>query len=100
MRQAEKFKNWLQKQGGSEDLRKAYCQDVAHVDWADKLPARPLRWLIMTAVSLGVGAVTNPATGAVATTALSAGDYFLLDKLLKGWKQNHFIERPLKGFLR
>jgi hypothetical protein len=38
--------------------------------------------------------------GTIAATALSAGDTFLLDKLLKGWKPNHFIEGPLRQFLK
>lgn len=100
VRQAEKFKDWLQRQGSTEDLRDSYCKEVAHLDWADKLPPKSLRFLIMTAAGLAVGAVTSPVVGAVATTALSAGDAFLLDKLLKGWKPNHFIEGPLKQFLR
>src|ERR1700693_3228563 len=37
---SEQFKAWLRKQGGTEDLRKAYCQEVAHIDWADKLPPK------------------------------------------------------------
>jgi hypothetical protein len=99
VRQAEKFKEWLRKQGGTEDLRAAYCKEVAHLDWADKLPPKSLRFLMMTAAGLVLGAATSPVVGAVATTALSAGDTFLLDKLLKGWKPNHFIEGPLKRFL-
>jgi hypothetical protein len=100
VRQAEKFKEWLQKQGGTEDLRDAYCKEVSHLDWADKLPPKSLRFLMMTAVGLVVGAVASPVIGAAVTTALSASDTFLLDKLLKGWKPNQFIEGPLKQFLK
>jgi hypothetical protein len=100
VRQAEKFKDWLQKQGGTEDLRDSYCREVSHVDWADKLPPKSLRFLIMTAAGFAVSTFTSPVVSAVAATALSAGDAFLLDKLLKGWKPSHFIEGPLKQFLR
>ena len=30
---AEKFKEWLRKQGATEDLRSAYLQEIAHLDW-------------------------------------------------------------------
>jgi hypothetical protein len=100
VRQAEQFREWLKKQGNAEDLRKAYCQDVAHLDWADKLPPKSLRWLMITAAGFGLSAVAGPIAGTIAATALSAGDAFLLDKLLKGWKPNHFIEGPLKQFLK
>jgi hypothetical protein len=100
VRQAEKFKEWLQKQGGTEDLRDSYCKEVAHLDWADRLPPKSMRFLMMTAAGLAVSAVTSPVVAAAVTTALSASDTFLLDKLLKGWKPNQFIEGPLKKFLR
>ena len=98
--QAEKFKEWLRKQGGTEDLRASYRKEIGHLDWADKLPPKALRFLMMTAAGIIVGATTSPVVGVVATTAISAGDTFLLDKLLKGWKPNHFVEGPLKQFLR
>ncbi len=100
VQQSEKFKEWLRKQDGTDDLRKAYCQEIAHIDWVDKLPPKSLRWLIMTGAGLLLGAVAGPVTGVAAATALSAGDAFLLDKLLKGWKPNQFIEGPLRQFLR
>jgi hypothetical protein len=44
--------------------------------------------------------VTSPAAGAAVGVGLSAADTFLLDKLLKGWKPNQFVEGPLKEFIR
>jgi hypothetical protein len=98
---AEKFKVWLRKQGATEDLRKAYLPEIAHLDWADKLPPKSLRWLLISAAGVGVGAALGATVvGTTAGLALSAGDTFLLDRLLKGWKPNQFIEGPLKQFLR
>jgi len=94
---AQKFKDWLKKQDSTEDLRKSYLQEVSHVDWADKLPPKSLRWLLFTAAGIALG---GTAIGTVVGTALSAADSFLLDKLIKGWKPNQFIEGPLKQFLR
>jgi hypothetical protein len=100
VRQAERFKEWLRKQGSTENLRESYCKEVAHLDWADKLPPKTLRWLLITGAGIALGAAAGPFAGTAAATALSAGDFFLLDKLLKGWKPNQFIEGPLKQFLR
>jgi hypothetical protein len=94
---AQKFKDWLKRQGSAEDLRKAYLQEVSHPDWADNLPPKSLRWLLITAASIALGGTV---VGTVAGTALSAADAFLLDKLIKGWKPNQFVEGPLKQFLR
>ena len=94
---AQKFKDRLKQQGNTEDLRKAYLQEVSHLDWADNLPPKSLRWLLITAASIALGGTV---IGTVAGTALSAADAFLLDKLIKGWKPNQFVEGPLKQFLR
>jgi len=41
----------------------------------------------------------SPATGLAVGAASSAADTFLLDKLLKGWRPNHFVDGKLKPFL-
>jgi hypothetical protein len=71
------------------------------IRWADKLPPKTLRWLLFTGGGLALGAAfTNPLTGAIAGTALSLADSFLLDKLIKGWRPSQFIEGPLKDFVQ
>jgi hypothetical protein len=97
---ADDFKKWLKKNGGDESLRRAYLRDVSHLDWADKMPPKTLRFLLFAGTSAVVGFLTNPIVGAVAGTALSASDYFLLDRFLKGWKPNQFVEGSLTQFLR
>jgi hypothetical protein len=97
---AEKFKDWLRKQNDGVDLRKAYLTEVTHIDWAEKLPPKALRWLIFAGASAVTGFVLDPLTGALAGTALSAIDSFLIDHLVKGWKPNQFVDGPLKNFLR
>jgi hypothetical protein len=97
---SQKFKAWLKKQAPDEALRKTYLEEVAHLDWADKLPPKALRWLLFTGAGIGLGAVGGPVAGMLAGVALSAGDTFLLDKFLRGWKPNQFVEGPLKDFLK
>jgi len=96
---AEKFKDWLKNQKEGADLRNAYLSAVTHIDWAEKFPPRALRWLIFAAASGVTGLVLNPLTGALAGAALSATDSFLIDRLVKGWKPNQFVDGPLKSFL-
>ena len=58
----EKFKNWLRKHETGQDLRGAYCREIAHVDWADRLPPKSVRWLLITAATtaLGLGGIAVP----------------------------------------
>jgi len=97
---AAQFKVWLRKQSADEDIRKAYLRDVAHLGWADKMPPKSLRWLLFTGAGIALGATSDPALGTLAGTALGAADTFILDRFLKGWKPNQFIEGPLRRFLQ
>jgi hypothetical protein len=89
---AERFKKWLREQDEDEHLRKAYLREVLHVEWADTLPTKTLRWLLFTAAGLPLSAL--------ASLGLGAADAFLLDRVIRGWKPNQFIEGPLKDFVR
>jgi len=97
---ASEFKAWLRKQESGDDIRKAYLRDVAHLDWADKLPPKSFRWLLFTGAGIALSATTHPLIGTMAGTALSAADTFILDRFVKGWKPNQFTEGPLKKFLQ
>jgi hypothetical protein len=90
-----RFKQWLKDRDPSADLLKEYCREMSRLDWADKLPTKTLRWLVFAAIGIAT-APLNPLIG----LGLSAIDPFLVDRLLKGWKPNQFVEGPLKKFLQ
>jgi hypothetical protein len=97
---AQKFKDWLKEQPDSTDLRDAYCQEISHLDWADKTPTKIIRWLLMSGAGSAVDALLGGHAGTLGGLALSAADALLLDKLVKGWRPTQFIEGPLKQFLQ
>ena len=88
---AQKFKTWLAKTNPDQKLITQYIEALKSDTWADKAPAKVLRYLF----SLGTGSL-DP-TGGIAS---GAADALLLDKLLKGWRPNHFVDDRLKRFLR
>lgn len=53
----------------------------------------------MSGAGLGIDAVVGGPWGTVTGLALSAADTLLLDRFIKGWRPNQFIEGPLKEFL-
>ena len=97
---AHKFKKWIEETGEDSLLRDDYCKAVAATDWADGLPPKSVRFLVMTGLSTIAGLVLTPAAGIAAGVSLSAADYFILDRILKGWKPNQFVEGSLKPFLK
>jgi hypothetical protein len=96
---ASKFKEWVKNQPEDARLREEYSRELMKLSWADQLPAKSFRWAIFTAAATTIGLLASPAVGAAAGAVLSASDTFLVDRLIKGWRPNHFVQGPLVEFL-
>lgn len=90
LKKTKRFKAWLRQQGPDQNLAHVYVQDIASVGWLDKLPTKAARYVVGTVVG-----VIAPVAGLL----LSASDTFLLDKLLRGWRPNQFVDDKLRPFL-
>lgn len=55
--------------------------------------------MIFNAAAGALSLVTTPAVGVAASTALNILDSFLVDRLVKGWKPNQFVEGVLREFI-
>lgn len=91
---SSRFKRWLKDKYPGADLLKEYCREMSRLDWADKLPTKTLRWMVFAAIGVATAAL-NPLVG----LGISTIDPFLVDRLVKGWKPNQFVEGPLRKFL-
>lgn len=94
---ATKFRDWLKNRDPDQELVKAYFREVTKGSWVDRLPAKSVRWSIFTGLGFAVNLLA-PGIGTATGVALSAADAFLLDRLLKGWKPNQFIDDSLGPF--
>ena len=104
-----KFKEWLAKQDPDAALVKEYDRAVfSKTGWTQRLPFRVGKLVAFGGLGVGVdaalgsmGLASLTAIGVSAATDIlaSAGDEFVLSKLLKGWKPNQFVEGPAKEFL-
>ena len=90
LKKSKKFKEWLRGRSPDERLIAAYIEDATSESWLNKIPAKSVRYLLGTAVSM-----VDDITG----HAFSIGDAFLLDKLLGGWRANQFVNKHLQDFL-
>jgi len=88
---AGRFKDWLKKVNPDEGMIRTYMRDVSSEEWFQKLPAKSLRYIFTTALD-----ASNPGAG------LAAGifDNFIADKLMSGWRPNHFISGKLSPFIK
>jgi hypothetical protein len=90
MDKAQKFKAWLTDANPDQKLVTQYIDALKSDTWADKAPVKVFRYLF----SLATG-YTDPAGGILS----GAADAFLLDRFVKGWQPNHFVDDRLKPFL-
>ncbi len=88
---AHKFKTWLIQANPDQRLVNQYIHALRVDTWADKAPFKLLKYVF----SLGMGAA-DPTSGIVS----GAADAFVVDRLIKGWRPNHFVDDRLKPFLR
>lgn len=88
---AQKFREWIQGQNPDAKVAHEYIRSITAEGWASTVPAKLMRFVMSTAIGL---------VGLPQGLVASAADSFLLDRISKGWRPNHFIDGKLKPFLR
>ncbi len=89
--QAARFKDWLKAVNPDEGLIRTYMRDVSAEGWVQRMPVKTLRYVLTLALD-----ATYPVAGMLAGFA----DNFLVEKLLGGWRPNHFISSRFEPFVR
>lgn len=87
---AARFKNWTKAVNPDENLVRTYVRDVSSEGWIQRLPQKSMRYAFTLALD-----ASNPVAGMVAGFV----DNFVLEKLLSGWRPNHFITTRLQPFV-
>ena len=89
LEEGDKFRKWLETIDPNADLVNRYISEALAPALSDKA-------IIKTARVAATGlAGLIPGLGTVASVA----DTFFVDKLINGWKPNHFIDGKLKPIL-
>lgn len=86
-----RFKEWLKIVNPNEDLVRTYMRDISSKGWIERLPAKSLRYVFTLALE-----AVDPIVG----LASGFSDQFLVEKLLSGWRPNHFVEEKLAPFVQ
>jgi len=92
LQKADKFRDWLEKIEQDKNIVAEYLKAVISETWVDKLPSKGVRFALFTGAGILVDAIMPTGLGTAAGISLGAGDTFLLDKVLKGWKPNQFVD--------
>jgi hypothetical protein len=97
---ADKFKDWLEQVPDDKNIIGEYHKAVTKQTIADKLPTKAVRFIILEAIGLGLELAGAAGLGTAIAKSLSAIDNFYLDKLIKGWKPNQFVDKTLVKTLK
>ena len=92
---ANRFKKFLTEANPDVGLVKSYQDEVTRKSWIETLPGKSIRFVVAAGTGLAASSVIGPIGG----LAVGATNTFLLDRLLKGWKPNRFIQGPYKRFV-
>lgn len=90
LEEGDRFRTWLKGRPDDADLVNQYLIECSAPTLSDKKIVKTIRFGITTLLGF------MPVVGAIT----SAFDTFIFDKLLKGWKPNHFIKDQLEPLLR
>jgi len=99
LHRAQRFKKWLANTPPDANLVKEYARASLESTWADRLPTKSARWALFTGAGLGLEAVLPSGVGTLIGIGAGAFDTFFLDKIIKGWRPNQFVDADLLPFL-
>lgn len=88
--EGDKFREWLKNVPIDSNLINKYIEEITKETLADKKWIKGTRFAVTQLFGL------IPVVGNI----VSGIDTFLVEKLLKGWKPNHFIDKELKPLLK
>jgi hypothetical protein len=97
---AAKFKEWIQKTNPDAGLIREYHKAVTATTWADRLGPKSARFAVATGLGMLADMVAPTGLGTAAGVAIGAADALLLDRLIKGWRPNQFINDKYQPFVR
>ncbi len=100
LHRADRFKAWLRNGNPDGLLLEEYYRAATSESWIDRLPTKSVKF-VFTALGGAAADLLLP-TGGLGTAVgagLGAINSLLLDRLLKGWKPNQFVEGELHEFI-
>jgi hypothetical protein len=100
LRKATRFRQWMADQADDVGLLAQYYEATTKRTWIETLPAKIARWSILgggglIATLMGVPGVPL----ALGSLGFGAADSLFLEKLVRGWRPDQFVDGTLRPFL-
>jgi hypothetical protein len=98
---ADRFKKWLADIPDDRNVVQEYIAAITKEHWIDKLPTKLVRWCMFLDIGVVIDSIgPGGGLGIALGISTSAFDSFLLDKIVKGWKPNIFVDDEFQKFLK
>jgi hypothetical protein len=98
---ARDFRSWLDGKPDDYNLLNAYYEEITRRTWLSSLQGRTLRWAVFGGAGFALAHLGLPTDAATAAPlGLGAIDTILLDRILRGWRPDQFVEGKLLPFVR
>lgn len=90
---ADRFREWLLQVPDDKNIIGEYHNAVTTKTFADKLPTKTTRFVLFEGLGITLDLMGGGGIGTAIATGLAAFDGFYLDKLINGWRPNHFVDK-------
>ena len=95
---SRRFHEWIEGKAPDVDLVREYFRDSTASTWIDRLPAKTMRWLLVTGASTGAGIAVAGPIGEAAGLGIGTAD-FVVDLIRRGCSPNQFVEGDLRRII-
>ncbi|HLG46236.1 MAG TPA: hypothetical protein VKY24_08355 [Reyranella sp.] len=99
MDKARRFKEMLVGANPDVGLFESYISEVKRDIWLDRLGPKTMRFGLFAVAGAAIDALAPTGLGTAAGLTLGGFDTFVLDKIVRGWRPNTFVEGRLLPFV-
>ncbi len=99
LEKAKKFKKFLHQIQGDPSLIREYIASNSSAGWLENLPAKHARFVLFTGGGFLFDILGGAGVGTLAALGLSAFDTYLLEKIVRNWRPNQFVDDSVRPFL-
>jgi hypothetical protein len=96
---AERFRQWIHGTNTDAGLVSSYYKAATEKTWADRLPTKSVRFFVAAGLGLAADVALPTGIGTAAGLTFGAADSLYLDRIIKGWRPNQFIDGAYRSFL-
>jgi len=94
------FSRWTGSIPNDSHIIREYVKAISSQGWINSLPGKSFKFLLMAGVGASLDLLPFSSLAKQATSlGISFGETFMLDKLINGWRPNHFVDGPLRNFV-